>query len=94
MTPRLAIAQWHHNPDRDAAWAAMHAAGLVSATEPLKQMELHMDRDSIEWLEMMAEYGPLDCRPTFSRIAEELRQLRAANETLTIAARRLPVAAE
>lgn len=88
--------RWHTCPeaDRAAVWTEMHQRGIVgSPHEPPRndprQLEIEMRRDSIEWLEMMAEYGPDDCRPTFARIAEELRTLRQQNATLTLAVERI-----
>lgn len=39
-------------------------------------------RDSLEWLEMMAVYGPRDCQPMFSQVAEEIKSLREENVIL------------
>lgn len=40
-------------------------------------------KDSVEWLEMMAEHSQLtDCKPYFARIAGELAALRARETSL------------
>jgi hypothetical protein len=41
------------------------------------------ERDAVEWLRMMAQYSPLtDCKPHFTRIADELEALRAEKAAL------------
>ncbi len=41
------------------------------------------ERDAVEWLRMMAQYSPLtDCKPHFTRIADELEALRAEKVAL------------
>ena len=36
------------------------------------------ERDTVEWLRMMAQFSPLtDCKPHFARIADEMEALRA-----------------
>ena len=42
-----------------------------------------VERDAVEWLRMRAQYSGLtDCRPHFTRIADEMEALRAEKAAL------------